>query len=286
MPQLSAHPLERTKIDRNYSQLNNNSINLLFNSNIMNEIIIGLIIATGGSLINFVSSKTYNMITGSSKNFIWKDKQEELKKIKYSVKFEELKKRVRIVVVDDEESFPIKLFQTEGYAIEKWDKVTDVSYGKLESGFYDIIILDIKGIAQDISLDDGLGVLESIKQKNPAQIIIAYSQYSYDLSKAHFWELADEKIAKPSDFLKMKKIVDELITTKYKPERYIDTLHHILESNKISKRQIQILDSNIGNIIKRNEKPDWDRILGFANDNTRLITQIITLGNSILKFFQ
>jgi len=252
----------------------------------MHEIIIGLVIAVGGSLLNFLSSKIYNAITGSSKNFIWGDKSKDLKKIKIPMNIEEIKKRVRIVVVDDEDSFPVKLFKSEGYSIDKWNKVTDVTYGKLESGFYDIIVLDIKGVAKDISSDDGLGVLESIKEKNPAQIIIAYSQYTYDLSKAHFWELADEKIAKPSDFLKMKRIIDILINTKFKPERYIDSLHQILLTNHVSEKQIKLLDSKIVNIIEKNEDPNWARILKFTDDNTKLFAQIITIGNTILKFFK
>ena len=89
----------------------------------------------------------------------------ELDKLKSPLDFEELKKRIRIVLIDDEQGFPLKLFQAEGYAIEHWEKVVSVSYGKLESGFYDIIILDIKGVAEEISKDDGLGVLENIKKK-------------------------------------------------------------------------------------------------------------------------
>jgi hypothetical protein len=253
---------------------------------ISNEIITGLIVAVGGSLINFVATKTYNFFTGSSKNFIWKDKESELTTIKTQIDFEELRKRVRIVVIDDEESFPIKLFQSEGYAIDKWHKVTDYSYGKLESGFYDIIVLDIKGVAQDISSDDGLGVLESIKKKNPSQIIIAYSQHSYDLSKAKFWELADEKIAKPSDFLKMKSIIDNLITTKFKPDRYIESLHQLLEKNNISRKEIQKLDGALVHVIKNKEKPNWRNIFSSINNKTELIEQLIAISNTILKFFQ
>jgi hypothetical protein len=248
----------------------------------MHEIIFGLIIAAGGSLINFISTKAYNKATGESKGFLWKEKYPALNKFPFNLDFEELKKRTKIIVIDDENSFPVQLFKTEGYSIDKWVKVTD--YGKLENGFYDIIILDIKGVALHISEDDGLGVLESIKRKNPAQIIIAYSQHSFDLSKAKFWELADEKIAKPSDFLKIKHIIDNLIYTQFKPQRYIDTLHLILQKNNFAEKEIKKLDKDLVKLIQSKKAANWQLILEFANGKTELVNQLKTIGNTILKF--
>jgi hypothetical protein len=250
----------------------------------MEEIITGLIITAGGSLLNFIVTKIYNLFTGASKNFIWRNKYPDLRTFKPPIEFDELKKRTRIIVIDDEDSFPVNLFQAEGYSIDKWDKVSD--YGRLESGFYDIIVLDIKGVATHISSDDGLGVLESLKRKNPAQIIIAYSQHSFDLSKSKFWELADEKIAKPSDFLKIKSIIDNLITTQFKPDRYIDTLHNILRKNSFEEKEIKKLDTALVKSIKSKKKPNWAEVLEFANTKTELVNQIITISTTILKFYQ
>lgn len=249
----------------------------------MEEIIISVTGASGAALVNFLVTKIYNSVTGSQKNFIWKERL--LTKAESINDFEELKKRVRIIVIDDEDAFPIRLFQSEGYAVEKWEKVTDVSYGKLESGFYDIIVLDIKGVATDISKEDGLGVLESVKKKNPAQIIIAYSQHSYDLSKVRFWELADDHIAKPSDFLKMKETIDNLITNKFKPIRYIEALHKLLKAHGVNTKELKKLDNTILNVISNKEKPNWKEIFRTINSNADLLKHAVTLGNTILKFF-
>jgi hypothetical protein len=249
----------------------------------MHEIILGLIITVGGSLINFISTKIYNHFTGDSKNFIWRDKTVDLKSLKVPAEFGELKKRTRIVVIDDEDGFPVNLFQAEGYSIDKWKTVTD--YSKLEIGFYDIIILDIKGVAQHISEEDGLGVLISLKKKNPAQIIISYSQYSYDLNKIRFFQLADENIAKPSDFLKIKDLLDNLILTRFKPERYITELNKVLHKNNISEKEISKLNNEIAKAINSKSKPDWKRILGFVQDKTELEKQLVSLGETIFKFY-
>jgi hypothetical protein len=250
----------------------------------MTEIATGLIIGAGGSILNFLSTKIYNKVTGSSKNFIWSNENVNLKNFVISDEFDELKRRTRIIVIDDENSFPTKLFKDEGYSIDKWDNVKD--YTKLENGFFDIIVLDIKGVALHISEDDGLGVLVSLKKNNPAQIIISYSQHSFDLSKIEFFQLADENIAKPSDFLKIKNILDNLINTQFKPDRYINTLDQILIKNNIDSNSVKKIKAEIAKSIKSKKAPDWNKSLEFIQNKTELVKQVKSLGGTIIKFFR
>lgn len=250
----------------------------------MTEILTGLVIGAGGSVLNFVSTKIYNKVTGSSKNFLWFNKDINLINFKVTDDFDELKRRTRIIVIDDENSFPTKLFKDEGYSIDKWDMVKD--YSKLENGFFDIIILDIKGVAQHISEEDGLGVLISLKKNNPAQIIISYSQHSYDLSKIEFFQLADDNIAKPSDYLKIKNILDNLISTQFKPDRYINTLNQTLLKNHIDEKNIKKIKVEIAKAIKTKKAPDWNNSLDFIQNRTELVKQVKSLGETIIKFFK
>ena len=250
----------------------------------MEPIITGIIVATGASFVNFLGTKIYNGITGERKNFAWQSSEVDLLKFNSNLEFEELKKRTRIVVIDDEDAFPIKLFETEGYSIDKWDKVEN--YGKLEKGFYDIIVLDIKGVAKHISEDDGLGVLDSLKRNNPSQIIIAFSQHSFDLSKTKFWELADEKIAKPSDFLKIKKIIDNLIQNQFNPKRYITSLQNLLQENNLSKKEVGQISSLVEKSIVSKKELSKDKLINISKNNIDLVTKIISLTSVILKFFK
>ena len=54
---------------------------------------------------------------------------------------EDIKKRARLLVIDDEDFVYRSLFETDGYVMDKWDDVEDLS--KLEQNFYDVIILDV-----------------------------------------------------------------------------------------------------------------------------------------------
>src|SRR4051794_38006194 len=85
----------------------------------------------------------------------------------------EIVKPARILVVDDNEFPYLKLFRRDGYTIEKWSSVRDL--GQLEDGSFDVILLDLIGVGTRESSDQGLGVLKHIRQTNPAQIVVAYS---------------------------------------------------------------------------------------------------------------
>ncbi len=233
-------------------------------------------------IMNFIAVKISNHFTGNSFNFIWKDKTKRFSKVAKNQSFEELKKRLKIIIIDDEDIFPITLFKDNGYSVEKWDTVEN--YSKLESGFYDIIVLDILGVAQHISEEDGFGVLASLKNNNPSQIIIAYSAHSYDLTKRKFWELADETIAKPSQFLKMKEVIDNVITTKFNPNRYLNILSETLNEYNIRKKEKTQFENKYLTFVANRQAPNWDAILSFTN-NEELKRKIKTISKTIVKNF-
>ena len=70
-----------------------------------------------------------------------------------------------LVIDDDDQAFPCKLLQKEGYNVQYWPIVDNLR--DIESGVFDLIVLDIFGVAsKQISTNDGLGILEHIKKKN------------------------------------------------------------------------------------------------------------------------
>ncbi len=91
-------------------------------------------------------------------------KSKTITEIAPALPLSELRKRARILVVDDDETaFPYKLLQKEGYNVTYWKRIENLR--NLETGEYDIIVLDIQGIANPkISEDDGLGILVHVKR--------------------------------------------------------------------------------------------------------------------------
>jgi DNA-binding response OmpR family regulator len=162
-----------------------------------------------------------------------------------------VRKRARILVIDDdEEAFPYKLLQKEGYNVHYWPRIENLRL--LESGEYDLIILDIFGVAaKDVSATDGIGVLEHIKKSNPGQLVIAYSGQKYDLSQARFWKIADDYLGKPSSLIECKEKIDFLLNKEFTPKHYWDELVHILQAESISQKSMRRFESYLVREIKR-----------------------------------
>lgn len=131
----------------------------------------------------------------------------------------EIRSRSRILVIDDQDFVYESLFRRDGYNITKWDDVLDLE--KLETGAFEVILLDIQGVGKALSSRQGLGVLEHIRAKNPAQIIIAYSGDDYKLDKQSFFDKADAKLGKSQDYLEYKRCVDEQLKKAYSIHHYL-----------------------------------------------------------------
>lgn len=139
-----------------------------------------------------------------------------------SVPVDEIRKRTRILVVDDSEFYYLPLFQNDGYTIEKWNDVVDLQ--KLEAGYYDLLLLDIQGVGSAQSQDQGLGILRHLRKTAPAQIIVAYSNADWSLKYKPFFDLADAVLAKNSDYVDFKRTVDDLLKQKFSLGFYVDRI--------------------------------------------------------------
>ncbi len=126
---------------------------------------------------------------------------------------EVLKKRTRIAVIDDEKSsLPIKSLQEDGFAIDYFSSIDEALLKKLLAGDFDIIVLDIKGVVSPrIIENDGLGVLQYLKEKNPTQLIVACSSKKFDPSKHKFFSLANDVLDKPITFVDCKERLEQII---------------------------------------------------------------------------
>jgi len=134
----------------------------------------------------------------------------------------EIRKRARILVVDDMEFAYLDLFKKDGYTIDKWNDVDDLP--KLESGYYDIVLLDIQGVGRELSQEQGLGILKHLRQACPAQLIIAYSNADFSLKYQGFFRMADETLSKSDDYVQFKRIVDRLLGDRFSLGFYVDRI--------------------------------------------------------------
>ena len=193
----------------------------------------------------------------------------------------ELKKRTKILVIDDDEnSFPFELLRREGYSIEHWPRVESLM--ALEEGQYDVIILDIQGVAKHISQDDGLGVLDLIKKTSPSQIVVAFSSHSFDLSKTRFWKMADDSLCKPVDAATCKRLIDNLIETKRTPHHYWSAIVDLLNSQGASPKQVAKTEDKVVRALRRKDASGLSEVLKHSLDNADIGVKAIGIGCKIV----
>lgn len=142
-----------------------------------------------------------------------------------TLSLDEIKKRARILVIDDSDFYYLPLFKKDGYNVEKWDDVNDLP--KLESGYYDIILLDIQGVAKEQSQEQGLGILKHLNQVCPTQVVIAYSNADFSLKYQEFFKLADATLAKSNDYVDFKRAVDKLLQERFSLGFYVGRIVRI-----------------------------------------------------------
>ena len=135
----------------------------------------------------------------------------------------EIVKRARILVIDDQEFPHIVLFKKDGYTIQQWKDVEDL--GSLENGDFDLILLDLRGVGRKHSTDEGLGILKHIRDRSPAQIVVAYSNEDISLSYQHFFRDADAVLHKTrADYVEFKRTVDDLLDKRFSLGFYFDRI--------------------------------------------------------------
>lgn len=150
---------------------------------------------------------------------------------------EEIRKRARLLVIDDQEFYYMPLFQSDGYNIEKWDDIEDLT--KLEEGYYDIILLDIQGVGRKYTSDQGFGILKHLKKGNPVQMIVAYSNADWSLKYQEFFEMADAKLHKQRDYIDFKETVDQLLSERFSLGFYIQRIEIIAQSHITDTKKLQ-----------------------------------------------
>lgn len=140
---------------------------------------------------------------------------------------EEVRKRARLLVIDDHEVPFLDLFERDGYHIERWIKIENIS--QLTDSHFDVILLDLHGVGlRESPTLQGLGVLEHIKQRSPTQLVVAYSAQSWSPTFRDFFAMADAVLDKGDEYLKFKETVDSLVLRRYSAGFFISTMNSVL----------------------------------------------------------
>jgi len=146
------------------------------------------------------------------------------------VTIEVIRKQARILVIDDQDWPAIEMFDRDGYHIERWPEVKNLT--QLTDGHYQLILLDINGVGLNESPDmQGLGILEAIKNANPAQSVIVYSAQKQRITANKYLGRADAVMDKGTSYVDFKARIDQLLLSRSTPDYFIAVMNEQLGEN-------------------------------------------------------
>jgi len=196
---------------------------------------------------------------------------------------DEIRKRARILVIDDSEFFYLGLFQRDGYTVEKWDDIKDLA--KVESGYFDVLLLDIEGVGRSLSSDQGLGVLRHLKQVRPTQLVVAYSSADWSLKYKAFFDLADASLAKSADYVEFKRVVDGLLVDRFSLGFYLDRVARVVGDRVQNPKAVRSIAQRA---ILRRDPRVLEKALSRERldpESMNLVLQVVQTGITILSTF-
>jgi DNA-binding NarL/FixJ family response regulator len=124
---------------------------------------------------------------------------------------DELRRRSRLLVIDDERPDLVDDLQRGGFAVDYQQDITRQNLNMMDQPLWDLILLDFGNVGTTIGPDQGLTLLRHIKRINPAAIILAYTSKALLADQADFYRLADGVLAKDAGIAdSMEKIEESL----------------------------------------------------------------------------
>ncbi len=125
---------------------------------------------------------------------------------------DELVRRSRILVIDDERPDLIDDLQRSHFAV---DYVPDIRpedlAEKFDSSVYDLVLLDFGQVGEGIGKDQGLSILRHIKRVNPAVVVLAYTSKALFTEHADFYRLTDGVLPKDAGIADSMHRIEEAL---------------------------------------------------------------------------
>ena len=109
---------------------------------------------------------------------------------------EELVRRSRILVVDDEEPPIIEDLRLARFSVDYLPDIDASTLDRIERRLYDLVLLDFGNVGHAFGRDEGLSLLRHIKRVNPAIVVVAYTSRGLGSAHADFYRLADLVLSK------------------------------------------------------------------------------------------
>ena len=116
--------------------------------------------------------------------------------VKVNLSREEILRRSRILIVDDEMPEIINDLKKARFSVDYEQDITKDNMNIVDQSTYDLVLLDFGNVGKSFGADEGLSLLKYIKRVNPAIVVLSYTSKALSTEHADFYRLSDGVLAK------------------------------------------------------------------------------------------
>jgi DNA-binding response OmpR family regulator len=150
---------------------------------------------------------------------MWFQQRKRIDSIHATMPRDELVRRSRILIIDDERPELIDDLQRSHFAVDYEPDIRPENLAeKLDSRLYDLILLDFGQVGEGIGKEQGLSILRHIKRVNPAVVVLAYTSKALGTEYADFYRLADGVLAKDAGVAESMRRIEEALQKSHSVE--------------------------------------------------------------------
>lgn len=194
----------------------------------------------------------------------------EMAMLKQANSMVDLRRHVRILIIDDNDFYAEGFLRANGYQITHKNDIDNIA----DVEPYEIIMCDIAGVGKKLGYEkEGAFIIREIHANFPSKQIIAYTSYTYDAAYNQFFSLADFVAKKDLSIDDWIGVLDEQIMQSINPvHRWTKIRDHLLDKGVSTIMIARIEDKYVESINKK----DFDPLRSFVQDKDSKLRTVIT----------
>ncbi len=181
----------------------------------------------------------------------------------------ELRRFVKILIIDDNEFGPEVFLKKNGYQIQHKldiDSIQDVEP-------YDIVLCDISGVGKKLGYTkEGAFIIREIHNSYPNKRVIAYTAYTFDTNYNEYFSFADFVAPKDLSIDDWINVLDEQVKKSIDPvEQWMKIRNNLIEKN-VSTLEIAKIEDRY---VKAVKNVNFDKFCAFIDRKNIKLTTVV-----------
>lgn len=149
-------------------------------------------------------------------------KEHELSDFEPALTRDEIIRRGRILIVDDQQPLLLSELKQQGFSVDYDSSGDDTS--NIEKQIYDVVLLDFGGVGLRFGKDQGLSLLKHIRRVAPSTYVLAYTSLALHAKQGDFFRNTHDILEKDAGIADSLKIVEDALRKSMRVQHLWDAI--------------------------------------------------------------